>query len=99
MIYWETLTEKYRFHVAKNVFAESSYGRLIHTAFHIYSDISNPQHFSDSAKNGFLDLVFYLRISKSVSVGAANVLEMFHSAAQVGVNLRQKNDPGKKEAK
>jgi len=71
--------------------AKSSNVRL-HTAFNISFEISNAQQiFSSSASNGFLDLLFYLSISKGVSVGAADVLEMFEPACQVGVDLQLTN--------
>ena len=58
------------------------------TAFNISFDISNAQHFSSSANNGLLDLIFNLSVSKGVSVGAADVLEVFDPAGQVGVHLQ-----------
>ena len=46
------------------------------------------QHFSNTANYGFLDLFFCLSIAKGISMGAANVLEMFDPAGQVGVDLQ-----------
>ena len=50
------------------------------------------QHSSNTPNYGFLDLFFYLSIAQGISMGAANVLEMFDPAAQVGVNLQPAND-------
>jgi len=48
---------------------------------YIFLEISYAHHISASARNDFLDLFFCLSIPKSISMGAANVLEMFDPPA------------------
>ena len=80
--------EVYIIPFSENAVAESSNGRRLETAFNISFDISNVTYFSSSANNGFPDLIFNLSIPKGVSVGAADVLEVFDPAGQVGVHLQ-----------
>ena len=84
----QTDREVYIIPFSENAVAESSNGRRLETAFNISFDISNVKYFSSSANNGFLDLIFNLSIPKGVSVGAADVLEVFDSAGQVVVHLQ-----------